>query len=251
MNHFNKICFPLIACCPTLNVVFENDVKDQWAVMQGTYTFQGFNDGLDYWVDAEGDYAIWWHIYHVESMNGEWRIGFLLDLLSGNKQRIIHSKSHTLHMCPNNEGYVLNWHYKDQYTNSYIDAANDINIKCAYENDFCTSENSCGTNEGDCDAHDECQDDLACGSNNCPQNLEFHTEYDCCYAPAVGDKHYCTTNNPCAVDEGDCDSKNECQENLFCELMNSCPSHLGFASDMNCCSSGSGCKIYQITLTLL
>ena len=38
----------------------------------------------------------------------------------------------------------------------------------------------CYENEGDCDAHDECQDGLLCGSNNCPASLGYGSEVDCC-----------------------------------------------------------------------
>ena len=83
--------------------------------------------------------------------------------------------------CPNNEGYVLNWNYL--LHGAYI-ATDDVYIKCAYEDNFCTSENPCGSDQGDCDTHDECQDGLLCGSNNCPDSLDLHSEFDCCYAPA-------------------------------------------------------------------
>ena len=90
--------------------------------------------------------------------------------------------------------------------------------------------------------HDECQDGLACGSNNCPALLCFDSEVDCCYQPTVGDEHFCTTENPCDIDQGDCDSKNECQTNLICDTEISCPEYLGFKNDINCCFSGSGCE---------
>ena len=102
---------------------------------------------------------------------------------------------------------------------------------------------SCSENEGECDSDNDCEQGLVCGSNNCLDYLGFNSEVDCCYGPAVGDEHFCSFHNPCAVDEGDCDSNNECQANLFCDLRaSSCPAHLGFASDVNCCSSGVGCK---------
>ena len=47
------------------------------------------------------------------------------------------------------------------------------------ETEFCYC-NSCYENEGDCDAHDECQDGLLCGSNNCPASLGYGSEVDCC-----------------------------------------------------------------------
>ena len=103
---------------------------------------------------------------------------------------------------------------------------------------------TCSENEGDCDSHVECQTGLACGLNNCPNSLGHDSEVDCCYQSTVGDEHFCTTDNSCGLDEGDCDSNNECQTNLICDTINSCPTHLGFASDMNCCSIISGCKFY-------
>ena len=140
-----------------------------------------------------------------------------------------------------------NWNYKDIIA-GMVKPTNDVYIKCANEDDFCTSQNPCGTDQGDCDTHDECQDDLSCGSNNCPDYLGFHSEFDCCYVPTVGDEHFCTNANPCAVNEGDCDSNNQCKTNLFCDPTSSCPAYLGFTSGVNCCSTGSQCKIHEITL---
>ena len=58
-------------------------------------------------------------------------------------------------------------------------------IGCCYNatvggEDFCTTTNPCGEDEGDCDSIDDCQDGLACGSNNCPYSLGFDSEVDCC-----------------------------------------------------------------------
>ena len=39
----------------------------------------------------------------------------------------------------------------------------------------------CSENEGDCFSHDECQDGLFCGSNNCIASLSFDSKVDCCY----------------------------------------------------------------------
>ena len=39
---------------------------------------------------------------------------------------------------------------------------------------------TCSEMEGNCDAHDECQDGLVCGSNNCLASLGFDSEIDCC-----------------------------------------------------------------------
>ena len=224
----------LIACCPTLNVLLENNVKDKHGKYDGIYIFQGFSDGMDYWVDAEGNNAIWYQTFGSSGLYDRWRIGSLPNL--GSATASIWTKTNILEMkCPNNEGYVLSWKYWDDST--WIDT-NDVYIKCANENDFCTSESLCATDQGDCDTHDECQDELFCGSNNCPDFLGFHYEFDCCYAATVGDENFCASGIPCGEDEGDCDSHEECQGNLICGSLN-CPTSLGFDPDIDCCYDNS------------
>ena len=98
---------------------------------------------------------------------------------------------------------------------------------------FCNC-NTCSENEGNCDAHDECQDSLLCGSNNCPVSLGFDSEVDCCYYPTLGDEDFCSSGIPCGEDEGDCDSDDQCQDGHFCSQL--CPSSLGFDSETNCCT---------------
>ena len=119
------------------------------------------------------------------------------------------------------------------------------NGDCIGDFTFCSSNYTCAEDQGDCDYDNECNAGLICGIDNCPSHLGFSTIVDCCYTPTVGDEHFCTSINPCAADEGDCDSDNECQSNLICDTINSCPTHLGFASDVNCCSV-SGCKFCQM-----
>ena len=57
-------------------------------------------------------------------------------------------------------------------------------IDCCYsiEDDFCTVENPCGVNQGDCDSNDACLDGLICGLNNCPASLGYDSEFDCCFS---------------------------------------------------------------------
>jgi hypothetical protein len=67
----------------------------------------------------------------------------------------------------------------------------DSEVDCCYQptlgdEHFCASGLPCGQNEGDCDAHDECQDGLACGSNNCPDSLGFESVVDCCHSHTEG-----------------------------------------------------------------
>ena len=229
--NFGQILFSFIACCPSLNVILENDVKEKQGEYEGIYTFQGFNNGMDYWVDADGVHAIW---YNTEGSSYYWVIGKLSYL--GSLTVAVYSSSDTLEKkCPNNEGYVWNWIYDHDYS---WKATNDVYIKCLNEDDFCTSENPCRKDQGDCDTHDECQDGLFCESNNCPDYLGFDTEYDCCYAPTVGHEHFCTTVNPCAVDEGDCDFDDECQTDLICDTGNDCSSNFGINYRVDCCQIG-------------
>ena len=60
----------------------------------------------------------------------------------------------------------------------------------SWDEKFCTSEIPCDEDEGDCDAHNECQDNLFCGSNNCPASLGFDTEIDCCTSTQLVSPNY-------------------------------------------------------------
>ena len=88
--------------------------------------------------------------------------------------------------------------------------------------------------EGDCDTHDECQEDLFCGSNNCLESLGFDSEIDCCYQPTLGDENFCASGIPCEENDGDCDFHDECQDGLACGS-NNCLASLGFDSEVDCC----------------
>ena len=73
-----------------------------------------------------------------------------------------------------------------------------------------------------------------CGFNNCIEEAGFNVTTDCCYLPVVGDKKFCTSGIPCGEDEGDCDSHEECESELFCGSHN-CPDSLGFDLTVDCC----------------
>ena len=100
---------------------------------------------------------------------------------------------------------------------------------------FCSC-HSCSGLKGDCDFDDQCHEGLKCGSNNCPDSFGFDIHTDCCYAAIVGDEDFCTTDEPCKINEGDCDSDNECKNHLFCGS-NNCPGSLGFSSSIDCCET--------------
>ena len=116
----------LIACCPTLNILLENDVKNELYFLEGVYTFQGFSNGMDYWVHADGQFAIWYlEMYSLD----HWIVGPLSRL--GLPDAYMYSWRNTLEKkcLNNNEGNVWNWMFLDFTTYSYVET-NDVYIKC-------------------------------------------------------------------------------------------------------------------------
>ena len=111
---------------------------------------------------------------------------------------------------------------------------------CCYsvEEDFCTLENPCDVNQGDCDSNDVCEDNFVCGLNNCPESLGYDSAVDCCYKLPVGDEDFCSINNPCGKDEGDCDLDDECQTGLVCNTITDCSSSFGLNFEVDCCHIG-------------
>ena len=207
--------------------MFENAAKETNGEREGVFHFQGFVNEVDYWVDTEGENAIW---YKATVSKYYWFIGSIDNL--GSNTASLYSSSYMLKKkCPNNEGYVWSWKFSDG--TSWI-ATNDVYIKCSNEDDFCTFENPCGVDQGDCDTHDECENGLACGSNNCPESLGLNPDFDCCYGTYLGDEHFCATGTRCGENEGDCDENNECQDGLVCGV-NNCPEYLGFNYEIDCC----------------
>jgi len=94
----------------------------------------------------------------------------------------------------------------------------------------------CDVGEGDCDNDDECAGSLvcahgvACGSNT--------VDFDCCIEPTrTGGPHdwgACTPAHTCSENQGDCDTDEDCEWDLFCGV-NNCPS--GSESDADCCTA--------------
>ena len=75
---------------------------------------------------------------------------------------------------------------------------------------------------------------LHCGLNNCQESLGYDPEMDCCIEAILGEGDFCALGIPCAVNEGDCDSNEECEIELFCGS-NNCPDSLGFDVEVDCC----------------
>ena len=161
-------------CCSNITLTLGNSIKnnDSNQVYEGIYTFSGFINGMDYFVHSSEQTAIW---YYENSYGYHWIIGPLTNL--GNFVATLFSYSELLkNKCPMNNGYVWSWRYSD----NGFQETNEIYVKCESEDDFCTSENPCAEDQGDCDTHDECQDGLRCGTNNCPITASISTDMDCC-----------------------------------------------------------------------
>ena len=159
------------ACCPTLNIntgIFSS--------LNGNYTSgTGFINEINYWVSPTGEYALW---YIISYSTYFWLLG-PIDEVGSITCYMFTMSSMNEKKCPNNEGYIWKWNYWNSTISDWI-PADDLSIKCANEDDFCTSANQCGLNQGDCDLDDECQTGFECGSNNCPDSLGFDENEDCC-----------------------------------------------------------------------
>ena len=83
---------------------------------------------------------------------------------------------------------------------------------------------------------------LTCGKDNCPSSLGWPNWVDCCInatatpapptttplpGPKPGDHNYCSTQNKCAENEGDCDNDSHCNSGLKCGKDN-CPARYGY-----------------------
>ena len=236
-----------IGCCHSLNLTLANEAKAMHGNLEGVFTFSGiFSNGIDAFSDSNGH-----AIAHVVNMNGI----FWYIYQTATNIPVIYASTTDLELyqkCPNNEGYTWkNWVYWNGL--GYQLAGNDVSLKCVDEGDFCTPNSRCGLDQGDCDVHEDCQSGFRCGSNNCPATLGLGPDVDCCFETTLGHFDYCTAENKCGIDEGDCDMHDECQIGLVCGE-NTCNSTLGIFDDLsdccynpppgdiNFCSSGIPCK---------
>ena len=183
--------FSLIACCQELTVSYSgNDsyfLTNFEPLLDSTWTSSGVTNGIDYYIFQEV-HAIWF-------ANKYWIIGSV-DGIGTTEFFYMYAESSMpgkdVGKCPNNQGSIKwEWAYIDQLGKAA--PTNDLHIKCASEGDFCTSTNPCGSEQGDCDSHDECQTGLTCGLNNC--GITEEPDMDCCYAATIGDDTFCTTVN--------------------------------------------------------
>ena len=49
------------------------------------------------------------------------------------------------------------------------------------DDDYCTTEKPCGQDEGHCETNDQCLENYICGYRNCPSDLGFAGETNCCF----------------------------------------------------------------------
>jgi len=133
--------------------------------------------------------------------------------------------------------------------------------RCNGQNDgCCTLEKPCEIGDGDCDADEQCAggDKTRCGDGNCPLGFGFSRTDDCCELDPESEAQKdvlqgskvvlsdayrcngvnddcCTEDDPCEVNDGDCDNDLQCKgENTRCGMDN-CPEGFGFTPSDDCC----------------
>jgi len=89
----------------------------------------------------------------------------------------------------------------------------------------CSPTDKCGHGEGDCDTHDDCEDDMFCGKNNCNEFSSEATDgADCCFEPVCNGHslafNCCGPDKKCGAGEGDCDADEDCEDGLVCGFNN-------------------------------
>jgi hypothetical protein len=113
----------------------------------------------------------------------------------------------------------------------------------------CAIERECTELEGSCIANAECDGDLVCGLDNCVSDASMtfsgeSMEFSCCvnkcsfrgdaFAGAAN-SDCCTALSPCGIDQGDCDSDDQCGLGLVCGS-NNCP----WGGGDDCCTTAPG-----------
>ena len=168
--------FVPLDCCSSITLTLGNSIKNinNYQDLEGIYTFSGVINGMDYFVHSAKQVAIWYVV--CECGTHYWIIGAMSNLGTFGPAKMYTSSKELKNKCPMNNGYVWSWRYSD----NGFQETNEIYVKCESEDDFCTSENPCAEDQGDCDTHDECQDGLRCGTNNCPITASMSTDMDCC-----------------------------------------------------------------------
>ncbi|WP_438041358.1 hypothetical protein [Sorangium sp. So ce128] len=84
---------------------------------------------------------------------------------------------------------------------------------------FCTPQCKCGAGEGDCDSDADCKAGLVCGQN-IGDLVGLPASYDLCVEPGTRQSSstsgYCASVGGCQLYEGDCDTHDDCRDDLVC-----------------------------------
>ncbi|XXX73270.1 hypothetical protein WMF30_37045 [Sorangium sp. So ce134] len=84
---------------------------------------------------------------------------------------------------------------------------------------FCTPQCRCGAGEGDCDSDADCKAGLVCG-HNIGGLVGLPASYDLCVEPGTRQSSstsgYCASIGGCQIYEGDCDTHDDCRDDLIC-----------------------------------
>jgi len=102
----------------------------------------------------------------------------------------------------------------------------------------------CGEGQGDCDKDYECKWGLRCGRNNCQSFFsKAASDADCC-EKNIGEKpgdgssadwNFCTSDKPCDLGYGDCDTDKDCKAGLRCGINNCRKWHKNAHHLADCC----------------
>merc|ERR1712223_317117 len=159
------------SCCDTIEtypLTSGDSNSDISFFAYGTWTKMADKvEGYDAYVsDADASKVIYY------SCSGSWRIYEAASIGECNGYIFTDAKT----SCPHSE-VQWNWSYWSG------ELGNGFAAKCtgpAGHANFCTVDNPCPTDEGDCDLHSECQTGLICGTDNCPASKGYASWVDCC-----------------------------------------------------------------------
>ncbi|RPI26515.1 MAG: hypothetical protein EHM61_11585 [Acidobacteria bacterium] len=102
--------------------------------------------------------------------------------------------------------------------------------------DYCSLCGPCKEGDGDCDSDEQCDQGLKCladvgDSYGWASNIDVCVQIDC--PVPDGDPDYCRLCGPCEEEKGDCDSDDECKDDLTC--VTDVGSSYGFSSTTDVC----------------
>ena len=122
----------------------------------------------------------------------------------------------------------------------------------------CTPDELCGVGEGDCDDNSDCVGNLICGEDNCQIDFDrnwHNADWDCCKEDKCNadddDNECCSTESPCRVGEGDCDTNAECVGDLVCGTNNCQMFDASWKDTRDCCEANKAIITTTTTTTTI